>query len=107
MEATVNQMTQINNHWMRKLTLMLMVSLTKIAVVGIDGEAMNSGQSSKKGTTRLCRLEAPFFDSLHPENQQTLALLLDHTTELGVVGILESLLNSGDRCWSLMMVRKI
>jgi hypothetical protein len=107
MEATVNQMMQINSQWTRKLTPMLTMSSGKTAVVRIDGETMNSGQSSKKGMARLRRLRAPFVDSFHPENQRALALLLDHTTGPGVVGILESLLDSGDRCWLMMIVVKI
>jgi hypothetical protein len=76
-----------------------------ILVVGIDHTAMVSGQQSKKGMARLRRLRTPFVDSFHPENQQALALLLDHTTEPGVVGILESLLDAGDREWKMVRYR--
>jgi hypothetical protein len=66
----------------------------EVMVVGIDHMATNSSQSPEKRTTRLCRLEAPLFDSLLWYEYQVTVHLLDHTAALGVVGIVGFLRNS-------------
>jgi hypothetical protein len=85
MEATVNQMMQINNQWTRKLTVILMDCSKALIVDGGDDTIKDSDDHRGKGTSRWRRFGAPFFDSSLEDDQQNQALLLDQRSCAGVV----------------------
>jgi hypothetical protein len=81
---------------MHKLTLISNIWSMVIAVDGDDHIFHFSGDLLRKGIAKFANLRAPLHDSLHLDDLQDMAVLLDHAKDSGMVSIDDAVTNSGE-----------